>query len=184
MPSNYRGSLLGVTNVTLDLSTARATFSNLSINAVGVSYLIEITIATTPSSAYGLSENLESFDVVDPNAITYSGEPVRLTLRFIADYATVAAGQEEALEIYFLNQIAPEYANASFSNVEISEGKYRINIPIRPLNLSANCQTFYQSILITFDDSIFSSTQLPLLCLLKTSSQGHSFTCFIFVFIK
>ncbi|PIK41089.1 hypothetical protein BSL78_22056 [Apostichopus japonicus] len=142
MPSNYRGSLLGVTNVTLDLSTARATFNNLSINAVGVSYLIEITIATTPSSAYGLSENLESFDVVDPNAITYSGEPVRLTLRFIADYATVAAGQEEALEIYFLNQIAPEYANASFSNVEISEGKYRINIPIRPLNLSANCQTF------------------------------------------
>ncbi|PIK35874.1 hypothetical protein BSL78_27301 [Apostichopus japonicus] len=73
MPSNYRGSLLGVTNVTLDLSTARATFNNLSINAVGVSYLIEITIATNPSSAYGLSENLESFDIVDPNAITYSG---------------------------------------------------------------------------------------------------------------
>ncbi|XP_071828580.1 fibrocystin-L-like isoform X3 [Apostichopus japonicus] len=130
MPSNYRGSLLGVTNVTLDLSTARATFNNLSINAVGVSYLIEITIATTPSSAYGLSENLESFDVVDPNAITYSGEPVRLTLRFIADYATVAAGQEEALEIYFLNQIAPEYANASFSNVEISEGSILISFDV------------------------------------------------------
>lgn len=123
MPSNYRGSLEGVLNTTFDLSTARASLNDLSITESGVSYLIQVSVTTSPASEYGFSQELAAFDVIDPDAVIHTGETVTLTLRFDADYDTVVAGKEASLEIYFLNHIAPLYENVTFSNVVISEGK-------------------------------------------------------------
>ncbi|KAJ8026005.1 Fibrocystin-L [Holothuria leucospilota] len=130
MPSNYRGSLEGVLNTTFDLSSARASLTDLSITESGVSYLIQVSVTTSPASEYGFSQDLAAFDVIDPDAVIHTGETVTLTIRFDADYDTVVAGNEASLEIYFLNHIAPVYDNVTFSNVVISEGSILITFDI------------------------------------------------------
>lgn len=126
LPSFYRGDLQGPVNVTVDLSTGLITFKNLSVSSSGVNYVLKVSVTITVSNNY-IQQSLETdgFDVVDPaSAVTDSGETVTLTLRFDADYDMVAAGQEEALKIYFLNHMASQYKNVTFSNVVISEGEY------------------------------------------------------------
>lgn len=109
-----------------DPSTGLITFKNLSVSSSGVNYVLKVSVTITVSNNY-IQQSLETdaFDVVDPaDAVTSSGETVTLTLRFDADYDTVAAGQEEALKIYFLNHMASQYENVTFSNIVISEGEY------------------------------------------------------------
>ena len=125
-PSNYRGELQGDVSSTLDLNTARATFE-LSIDAASYYYVLDVSATTTPSSSYSASLSLDAFNVVAEGATSHSGEPVTLTIRFDYDYSSIAEGNEDLLAANFLNHIAPNYPNATFSNVQISEGMAKIS---------------------------------------------------------
>ncbi|KAJ8026384.1 Fibrocystin-L [Holothuria leucospilota] len=132
MPSFYRGNLQGPVDVTVDPSTGLITFKNLSVSSSGVNYVLKVSVTITVSNNY-IQQSLETdaFDVVDPaDVVTSSGETVTLTLRFDADYDMVVAGQEEALKIYFLNHMASQYKNVTFSNIVISEGSILITFDI------------------------------------------------------
>ena len=122
-PSNYRGQLVGDVDVTIDLATARAQFSNLSINEAGIQYILEVQVTTVPSSAYDFSVELDSFNVEDPGAEVHTGDAVTLTITFNADYSAIVSGKENLFIINFLNNIAPLYDNVTFSNVQVTEGE-------------------------------------------------------------
>ncbi|XP_033119895.1 fibrocystin-L-like [Anneissia japonica] len=124
MPSNYIGRLEGDTSVEVDLKSAQGVFYNLSVDAAGFQYVLEVDVVTVPSSTYHLSQKLVSFDVT--NGVSYTGNPVKVALRFLADYATVAAGKEKYLEINFINNFAISYPSVTITNVDIYEGSIMI----------------------------------------------------------
>ena len=49
-PEDYRGHLSGDTRITFDPQTARAVFSDLSIDAHGVQYILDIYVVTHPGA--------------------------------------------------------------------------------------------------------------------------------------
>eukprot|EP00057_Strongylocentrotus_purpuratus_P032169 XP_786826.2 PREDICTED: uncharacterized protein LOC581747 [Strongylocentrotus purpuratus] len=128
-PTNYRGELQGDLSTILDLSTARATFS-LSINEASYYYILTVSVVTSPSSAYHASGSLDPFNVVAENNAINSGETASLTIRFDYDYSSIAQDNEELIAANFLNHIAPNYENATFSNVQVSEGSILISFDI------------------------------------------------------
>ncbi len=78
---------------------------------------------TVPSSSYNFSVQTESFDVEDPNVVVHTGEAVRLTITFNADYDAIVAGKEQLFIINFINNVAPRYPNATITNVTVAKGK-------------------------------------------------------------
>ncbi|XP_054766411.2 fibrocystin-L-like [Lytechinus pictus] len=128
-PTNYRGELVGDLSTPLDLSTAQASFT-LSINEASYYYILDISVVTSPSSAYQASTSLDPFNVVAENTAVNSGETASLTIRFNYDYSSIAQGNEELIAANFLNHITPNYMNATFSNVQVSEGSILISFDI------------------------------------------------------
>lgn len=151
-PTNYRGELQGDLSVILDLSTARASFS-LSINEASYYYILTVSVVTSPSSAYHASGSLDPFNVVAQNNAINSGETVSLTIKFNNDYSSIAQDNEELITANFLNHIAPNYENATFSNVQVSEGKLiRVHVNLlsftHSLEYVSTGQHPYQTLLI------------------------------------
>ncbi len=122
-PENYNGQLVGDVDVTLDLSTAQAHFTNLSIDDDGYQYILQIQVITVPSSSYNFSVQTDPFNVVDPSVVVHTGEARTLTLTFNANYSAIVAGNEAAFISNFLNNMAPRYPNVTITNVAVSEGK-------------------------------------------------------------
>ncbi|XP_038070546.1 fibrocystin-L-like isoform X1 [Patiria miniata] len=131
MPTNYKGQLLGQLETTFDLATSQARFTNLSINAAGVSYILAVSVLTLPSSSYELGLTLDPFDVVDPSTVNVTGPTQRMVLRFQVDYDVVAAGKEDLLEINFLNYINGKYNGVAISNVLIERGSVLISFDMQ-----------------------------------------------------
>ncbi|XP_022097673.1 fibrocystin-L-like isoform X1 [Acanthaster planci] len=131
MPTNYRGQLRGQLETTFDLATAQAQFTNLSIDAAGVSYILAVSVETIPSSAYQLGLMLDPFDVVDPSTVNVTGPTRRLMLRFDVSYDEVVAGKEDLLEINFLNYINGRYTGVLISSVLIERGSVLISFDMQ-----------------------------------------------------
>ena len=122
MPTNYIGQLTGQLETTFDLSTGQAHFTNLSIDAIGLSYILEVTVVTMPSSTYELTLLVDPFDVVSSQQMNYTGPIRRLKLQFLVDYDVVAAGKEAQLEIYVLNYFSARYTGVQICNVSLERG--------------------------------------------------------------
>ncbi|XP_071793632.1 fibrocystin-L-like isoform X1 [Asterias amurensis] len=131
MPTNYIGQLTGQLETTFDLSTGQAHFTNLSIDAIGLSYILEVTVVTMPSSAYELTLLVDPFDVVSSQQMNYTGPIRRLKLQFLVDYDVVAAGKEAQLEIYVLNYFSARYTGVQISNVSLERGSILVSFDIQ-----------------------------------------------------
>ncbi|XP_071792804.1 fibrocystin-L-like isoform X2 [Asterias amurensis] len=131
MPANYIGQLGGQLETTFDLSTGQANFTNLTIDATGISYVLKVTVVTVPSSVYELTLLVDSFDVVSNQQLYYTGPVRRLKLLFPGDYDLVAAGYEAELEIYVLNYFGARYSGVKISNVSIERGSILVSFDIQ-----------------------------------------------------
>ncbi|XP_033119893.1 fibrocystin-L-like [Anneissia japonica] len=126
-PSNYFGSLNGNKTVEIDLMLASALFTDLSIDDIGFQYILEITITTIPSSFHQISQQLNPFDIISARMVTHTGEPMQVTLRFLADYDTVASGNEDNIAIYILNTFSRTYINVTISDIQVSRGSILVS---------------------------------------------------------
>ncbi len=125
-PSNYQGQLIGDVDVTFDLATAQAHFTNLVIDDDGYQYILQMQIMTVESSSYNFFVQTEPFDVEDPNAVVHTGEAAQLTITFNADYDAIVAGKEHVFIINFINNVAPRYPDATFTHVAVAKGKWSL----------------------------------------------------------
>ncbi|XP_071946075.1 fibrocystin-L-like [Antedon mediterranea] len=126
-PDNYFGSLTGNKTTVIDLALANGMFTDLSIDGTGFQYIMEITLTTTTSSSYMLTKQLTAFDVVPASIVVHTGEPMEVTLSFLANYASYASGKEENVKINFLNKFSNMYTNVTFTVESIYEGSIRID---------------------------------------------------------
>ncbi|XP_072027284.1 LOW QUALITY PROTEIN: fibrocystin-L-like [Amphiura filiformis] len=130
-PTIYEGELIGDVDVTFDLATAQAQFSNLFIDAAGYQYILEIQVITVPSSSYDFTVRTDPFDVVDPDTVVHTGEASTLTITFNADYDAIVAGKEDLFISTFLNNIAPMYPDVTITNVAVSKGSIVVTFDIQ-----------------------------------------------------
>ncbi|XP_033127498.1 uncharacterized protein LOC117125162, partial [Anneissia japonica] len=106
---------------------ASALFTDLSIDDIGFQYILEITITTIPSSFHQISQQLNPFDIISARMVTHTGEPMQVTLRFLADYDTVASGNEDNIAIYILNTFSRTYINVTISDIQVSRGSILVS---------------------------------------------------------
>ncbi len=129
MPTNYRGEIVGDTNVTFDLMTSRAHMGPLTIDAPGYHYIIQMHVYTYPPSTYDYRFLLDPFDIVRDDHDLWNATKATFTIRFDVDYDTVVAGKEELMKINFINTIGPMFPNVTMSNVNVTRGRYSHNTP-------------------------------------------------------
>ncbi|XP_072024031.1 uncharacterized protein [Amphiura filiformis] len=137
IPSNYPGQIVGETNVTFDLSTARAHIDNLTIDASGYHYIIQLHVYTTPPSNYEKVLLLDPFDVVTASHNLWNASHATFTIRFDADYDKVVGGNKEEMKIYFTNMIGRMYPNVTISNVTITRGSIWVTFDLQGEHLES-----------------------------------------------